>query len=205
MLLVLLFVSELQPLLDEEALAKVRDPMAFFDELVGPLCARLRVARRDVERAKLLLLAQRRLLQIRKKGGRLPAGLQQREGFFEALALHALLYRVSRLAEGVPTAQIEEELTAWPLPRTSLLGTRDSDDSAGAPSERGRGSEADSADRPGGRRRRRRSSSEEPASAESAAVHAPRPPLDDDEPVPDEDAVIAAFTAALSNHAGDDD
>ena len=49
-----------------ELLPRMSDALA----AVGIDRARLRVARRDVERAKLLLLAQRRLFQVRKKGGK---------------------------------------------------------------------------------------------------------------------------------------
>ncbi len=202
LLLVLLFAAELQALFDEEAASRVRDPLALVDGVLGPLCARLRVARRDVERAKLLLLAQRRLFQVRKKGGKIPASLLHREGFAEALALHGLLYRVSRQAEGVESPQIDAEISAWPLPRTSLLGTQDGEGTdAGA---EGRRAPAESAERPG-RRRRRGPSAEDTANRDLAASHFPRTTLDDDEPVPDEDAVIAAFTAALSNHSADDE
>ena len=206
LLLVLLFAAELQPLFDEDAAAKVRDPMALIDAVIGPLCARLRVARRDVERAKLLLLAQRRLLQIRKKGGKLPSSLAHREGFTEALALHALLYRVARLGEGSAAEQIEQEIGAWPLPRASLLGTHDGSGVAAEAAEDGpreRGG-AESGERSPSRRRRRRSSADA-GGERSSAGHSARSNLDDDEPVPDEDAVIAAFTAALGSRSADDE
>jgi poly(A) polymerase len=195
LLLVLLFVPELQPLLEEDA--RVRDPAAFVDEVLGALCARLRVARRDVERAKLLLLAQRRLLQVRKKGGRLPSGLMHREGFVEALALHGLLYRVARRAEGVAEAQIAAEISAWPLPHTSLLGSGPGEDGdGGRPGEPARSE-------PSERRRRRRRSDEHDADRE--AHPSSRSHAEDDAPIPDEDAAIAAFTAALSSRPADED
>jgi poly(A) polymerase len=215
LLLVLLFAAELQPLFDEESAARTRDPLALVDSVLGPLCARLRVARRDVERAKLLLLAQRRLFQVRRKGGKLPASLQHREGFSEALALHGLLYRVARQAEGAEPPQIEAEMSAWPLPRTSLLGTQDGEAGEGrrpagesaerSPDHAGDRSGDRSGDRPGGRRRRRGPSAEDAANRDLAASHFSRGSLDDDEPVPDEDAVIAAFTAALGSRSADDE
>lgn len=206
LLLVLLFAADLQPLFDEESAAKVRDPAALIDAVIGPLCARLRVARRDAERAKLLLLAQRRLFQIRKKGGKLPASLLHREGFGEAVALHGLLYRVARQNEGVPAEQIDQEIIAWPLPRASLLGTHDG--SGAVPEEPGAARErggAEAADRSSSRRRRRRSTAEPGEGRDFATGHPARAALDDDEPVPDEDAVIAAFTAALGSRSADDE
>ena len=113
---------------------------------------------------------------------------------------------MQRLGEGIQPPQIDAEIAAWPLPRTSLLGTRDGDEAGpGDSGERSRVPAADSTERTTGRRRRRRSSSEDAPPPEEPVIHSPRNALDDDEPVPDEDAVIAAFTAGLESHAGDDD
>jgi hypothetical protein len=143
-------------------------------------------------------------MQIRKKGGKLPAGLLHREGIIEALALHALLHRVARLAEGIVPAQIDAEIAAWPLPRTSLLGSLQEDSAVG---ERPTPEQGDSAERPKGRRRRRKSGSEAKENPEPAgpAWRSGKGLSDDDEATPDEDAAIAAFTAALGTRTADDD
>ena len=57
-----------------------RDVLGRIDGIIGPLCMRLRVARRDVERLRPNAdRAAPHRFQARKRGGRLPAGLLSRD------------------------------------------------------------------------------------------------------------------------------
>ncbi len=176
-----------------------RDVLGRIDGMISPLCLRLRVARRDVERLRQTLVAQRRIAQARKRGGRLPAGLLARDYGNESLGLHALFYRAGRMAAGASAEQTAQEVQTWPLPQPLWLG-----DDEVAPTSHGRPSSADS-----GRSRRselrasREAAGDEPRdlgrdedSSESGASH--------DSGHGDEDAAIAAYTAALQRPAGDD-
>lgn len=176
-----------------------RDVLSFVDGVITPLCLRLRVARRDTERLRQTLVAQRRIAQARKRGGRLPAGLLGRDYGNEALGLHALFYRAMRMADGISSEISALEVQAWPLPQPLWLGDDDvvpashgrpaSSDSGRsyrstqrAKGRDGRGPADDDADDPR-EASREEESSEAGTSQESS--HA------------DEDAAIAAYTAAL--------
>jgi poly(A) polymerase len=74
-------------------------------ELLDPLVTELRVARRDAERARQLLLSQRRLVPSRKRRGK-PHSFIQREYFGDALLLAEMFARVRG---GDP----EEILSPW--------------------------------------------------------------------------------------------
>ena len=184
-----------------------RDVLSFVDGVVNPLCLRLRVARRDTERLRQTLVAQRRIAQSRKRGGRLPAGLLGRDYGNEALGLHALFYRAMRLAHGVSPELSALEVQAWPLPQPLWLGDDDvvptsharpaSSDSGRGPrgSRRGegrelRGSTDDEAEEP-------RDTAREEDSSDAGSSH--------ESSHADEDAAIAAYTAALQRSDEFDD
>ena len=249
LLLILMFLPELRPLLpmlEDVSLPKSKDPSDYIDEVIGPLCARLRVPRRDVEQVKLILFAQRRIYHARKRGSRLSGAMQQRHSFAEALALHGLLYRAQRQQDGASPAQIDAEIAAWPFGAFSLLSgaplvlATDADDASVAAgvadpsvvpsatsSTAALGSGPDA--RRKRRRRRRRSDAADgsglqqrvqgdvdsdeddlPADADEAGEPETTAPAllsrdrDDDEPIPEEEAVLAAFAAAMSRSSNDD-
>jgi hypothetical protein len=181
----------LAPLFDDDSAP--RDLLAHIEATIDPLAIRLRVARRDLERVRQILLVQRRLAQARKRGGRIPAGFLSRDYAGEALALHALFYQVARQAEGVDLASSAVEVQGWPLPRAERLGD------AEPPAERS------PSERDGQRRRRRRPSG--PESYEESPARLAEARDDGPEGGPgdvDEDAAIAAYTAALERKADDD-
>lgn len=224
-LLVLLFLPELLPLFDEAT--RLRDPAGFFEEVTEPLCARLKVPRREVERAKLLVLAQRRLLQARRRNARLPGSLAHREELPEVLGLHALVHRVRHRAAGTSEAQIDSEIASWPFPTQHRLSSEptvrpprphrsgasaepEHSGAAGSPAPLA-GDDSDGGGRSGRRRRRRREEGE-PAreGARDAGRSAGRAPAghgdsDDGPALPDEEAALAAFNALLNSRGPDED
>ncbi len=109
-------------------------------EILEPLARELRVARRDAERVRQILLAQRRLAPSRRRRGR-PMALVRRDYFDEALAL----YEIMAIVDGRDTKDIDH----WR--KLSTEGNRDrqhpADDSGSSRKRRRR--------RRGGRRRRR--------------------------------------------------
>lgn len=187
-LLVILSAPALAPIFDEESAP--RDVYAFLEETLDPLASRLRVARRDIERARQMLAAQRRITLARKRSLRLPSGLLSRDYLDEALGLHALFYRAVRYGEGTPFESSAPQIKAWPLPQPLRLGTED----AGPSLE------------PGRKRRRPRPEERPPAATapthgESSTGYEEDGDADatsDLHPDVDEEAVIEAFTAALS-------
>ena len=195
-LLAILCAPVLAPLFDDATCP--RDPLNFIDGIVGPLAARLRVARRDSERLRQTLVAQRRIAQARKRGGRLPAGLLGRDYGNEALGLHALFYRAGRMAAGASADESAQEVQAWPLPQPLWLGDDDvASTTHGRPDS---GSEST-------RRRRDRG----PGRGGERRDVAPREGTGSDEDSGegsadgDEDAAIAAYTAALQRSTPDDE
>lgn len=176
-----------------------RDVLGRIDSTINPLCLRLRVARRDVERLRQTLVAQRRVAQARKRGGRLPAGLLARDYGNESLGLHALFYRAGRMASGVSAEQTAQEVQTWPLPQPLWLG-----DDEVASASHGRPASSDSGrTRRGERRSSRDEGSEGPREfsrdEDSADSHHSQ-----DGAHGDEDAAIAAYTAALQRPSNDD-
>lgn len=223
-LLVLLFLPELLPLFDETT--RLRDPAGFFEEVTEPLCARLKVPRREVERAKLLVLAQRRLLQARRRNARLPGSLAHREELPEVLGLHALVHRVRHRAAGTSPTQIEGEIASWPFPPIYRLSSEPAPRPPRTPRAGGAEPELSGAagsstsapvaladDAEGGRsgRRRRRRREEGEPERESVrggrGVNASAGPVDNDDgpALPDEEAALAAFNALLNSRSHDDD
>ncbi len=77
---------------------------AAVDDALNPLATRMRVSRRDFERARQILLLQKRLAPSRRRRGR-PMQLTRREYFGEALALYELLSRAG--------GELGDEVTRW--------------------------------------------------------------------------------------------
>jgi poly(A) polymerase len=73
---------------------RANDANEILIELLQPLVEQLRVARRDAERARQLLLAQRRLAPSRRRRGR-PNALARRDYFNEALAVYETCARAA--------------------------------------------------------------------------------------------------------------
>ena len=71
-----------------------RDQFILIEHVLGPVAARLRASRRDAERARHILLAQRRLAPSKRKRMR-PMALVRRDFFGEALGLYELMARAS--------------------------------------------------------------------------------------------------------------
>jgi hypothetical protein len=74
------------------------------DDALNPLATRMRVSRRDFERARQILLLQKRLAPSRRRRGR-PMQLTRREYFGEALALYELLSRAA--------GDLGDEVSRW--------------------------------------------------------------------------------------------
>jgi hypothetical protein len=81
------------------------DPFAVLDERARPILESMRASRRDTERARQILLAQRRLLPSKRRRSR-PMTLVRRDWFDEALALFELLHPQ---AEG----ELADEIARW--------------------------------------------------------------------------------------------
>jgi poly(A) polymerase len=202
-LLVTLFLPQLLPIFEPES-RKQPAPLDFITDLLSPLCARLRIARRDVDQAKHLLLVQRRIAQARLRGGKLPPSLLHRDELRPAQGLHALFYKVQRLAMGESEAAIAQEIAEWPLPGPYVLGEE---------SEGSRRDFAPERERKHGDRRRRRSFDEHehdrPPAAE-AVVEETTPaartiPSGEYEQLHDEEeAALAAFVAAMRSGRDED-
>lgn len=106
-------------------------------QILQPLVAELHIARRDAERARQILIAQRRLAPSRRRRGR-PMAMVRRDYFPEAL----VLYEMVALAEGRSTEDVER----WHRMRNGAGGRTEDPERAGRKRRRRRR---------GGRRRRR--------------------------------------------------
>ena len=133
------------------------------------------------------------------RGGKLPPSVLHREEMRPAFGLHAMVYRVQRLAAGADESTIAQEIADWPFPGPYLLGSEgDGPRREFAPDREPRG---------GDRRRRRRSFDGEeserpvvPDASRNSALAAPSRAASsgDDEPLLDEEeAALAAFVAAM--------
>jgi poly(A) polymerase len=92
----LLLAAVTQPYFGDDLLesgVRASDANAIILELLEPLVSQLRVARRDAERARQILLAQRRLAPSRRRRGR-PATLAHRDYFDDALAVYEMAGRI---------------------------------------------------------------------------------------------------------------
>jgi poly(A) polymerase len=92
----LLVAAVASPFLGDELLesgVRASDANAMILEVLDPLVTQLRVARRDAERARQIILAQRRLVPSRRRRGR-PATLAHRDYFDDALAVYEMTGRV---------------------------------------------------------------------------------------------------------------
>jgi poly(A) polymerase len=116
---------------------RAADANSIILETVQPIIDELRVARRDAERVRQVLLAQRRLAPARRRRGR-PMALVRRDYFDEALTV----YELTALAAGREIEDVER----WTQLREQ--GEDSTTEEDGAPSKRRRR-------RRGGRRRRR--------------------------------------------------
>ncbi len=128
----------------------IRDIGLLIDERIRPLFEQIRVSRRDSERTRQMLFAQRRLAPSRRRRSR-PMALVQRDYFKEALEVFELLSPVIQ-----PGLAIEDELERW---RTLLQDAMH----GGVPSNETEGAGAPDGEprrrrrrRRGGRKRRRR-------------------------------------------------
>lgn len=135
----LLLAAIMNPFLEAMLRPGVRpgEASAMIVELAYPLIDKLRVARRDAERVRQILLAQRRLAPSRRRRGR-PMALARRDFFDEALAV----YEITARAAGRDTSDVEY----WRQIQEDGDGSG-SDDGDGGGKQRRR--------RRGGRRRRR--------------------------------------------------
>jgi poly(A) polymerase len=66
--------------------------LSAIDEVLGPLVERLRISRRDAERARQILIAQKRLAPGRRRRSR-PMAMVRRDYFVEALTVYELVAR----------------------------------------------------------------------------------------------------------------
>jgi poly(A) polymerase len=119
------------------------DANAVILELGQPLIDQLHVPRRDAERARQILLFQRRVVPARRRRGR-PEAVAGRDFFDDAV----LLFELSERAAGRPAPELEE------LRAQSTHGDAEGHGAAGAPAA-GNGVSVEG-DEPRKRRRRRR-------------------------------------------------
>jgi hypothetical protein len=96
------FAADLLYDVDTELL---RDVPTLLEERALPILEGMRASRRDSERARQILMAQRRLAPSRKRRSR-PMALVRRDWFDEALAVYELMHPA---AEG----EIAEEIARW--------------------------------------------------------------------------------------------
>jgi poly(A) polymerase len=131
-----------------------RDLGVAVEDGMRPLVESMRASRRDTERARQILMAQRRLLPSRRRRGR-PMALVRRDWFDEALALFELMHHP---AEG----EMADEIARWHrLRRESHAPGRGpahegADDTAGSAAASPSSPSPPSGDEPRRRRRRRR-------------------------------------------------
>jgi len=128
-----------------------RDAIAIIEQLAEPIVLSMRVSRRDAERTRQILVAERRLGPSKKRRGR-PMALVRRDWFADALTLFELMHPG---AEG----EVADEIARWhrlmregggdhPPPTGTSAGPPSADAAAGEGPKRRRR-------RRGGRRRRR--------------------------------------------------
>jgi hypothetical protein len=122
--------------------AEPRDQIGQIEEILLPLAQRLRISRRDAERTRQILLAQRRLSPARRRRTR-PMALVKRDYFGEALALFELLASARESATDEPAR--------WRALWRAAHGEPESQPSEPAPVEA-----ASPADGPASHKRRRR-------------------------------------------------
>lgn len=133
---------------------ETQEQVAQTESILMPLALRLRVSRRDAERARQILIAQRRLAPVRRRRAR-PMALVKRDYFGEALGLYEMLTAVRGAA--APSDQAARWRSLW---RTSQAGgPSESDDDLEAEAAPAAGAPAaveDPTDPTGAKRRRRR-------------------------------------------------
>ena len=84
---------------------QTRDAIAIIEQIAEPIVQSMRVSRRDAERARQILVAERRLGPSKKRRGR-PMALVRRDWFAEALTLFELMHPH---AEG----EVADEIARW--------------------------------------------------------------------------------------------
>jgi poly(A) polymerase len=85
-----------------------RDHFARIEDTLRPVVTRLRASRRDAERARQILLAQRRLRPSKRRKSK-PMALVRRDYFLEALVVYELLSRATH----APGDEAETEIARW--------------------------------------------------------------------------------------------
>jgi poly(A) polymerase len=81
------------------------DPFQLLEERVRPILDGMRSSRRDTERGRQILLAQRRLMPSKRRRSR-PMALVRRDWFDEALALFQIMHPS-------PQGEVADELARW--------------------------------------------------------------------------------------------
>jgi poly(A) polymerase len=206
-MLVLLMAGELAPLFDERS-ERLRAPDALVEGVLGPLVERMRVTRRDAERAKLLLLSQRRVWQLRRRAGGKSASLLSRDWFQDAILAHVIY----QMALGMGPQEAAAELHALrhghpPAPAQAGSGSRSG---AGPGPGLGLGpgpgpGDGEAQQEEEGPSRRRRRGRRRPERGRDPGAAGQKDGADaDDEPVENEDAALDAYAAALNDIRYDD-
>jgi poly(A) polymerase len=88
----LLFAALVAPFVRDVKTDRPGEMLTAIDDVLAPLVERLRVSRRDAERARQILLAQKRLAPSRRRRSR-PMAVVRRDYFVEALTLYELVSR----------------------------------------------------------------------------------------------------------------
>jgi poly(A) polymerase len=78
-------------LYESEGGEPLRDAIGVLEDIAAPIVISMRASRRDAERARQILMAQRRLMPSRRRRGR-PMALVRRDWFLEALGLLELMH-----------------------------------------------------------------------------------------------------------------
>jgi len=122
-----------------------RDSIAIIEQLAEPIVQSMRVSRRDAERARQILVAQRRLGPSKKRRGR-PMALVRRDWFVDALTLFELMHPH---AEG----EVADEIARW---HRLMREGGEHPPAGGGRAPQGAGAGGDEGGEPRRRRRRRR-------------------------------------------------
>jgi poly(A) polymerase len=146
------------------------DPFLVLEERMRPIVEGMRSSRRDTERSRQILLAQRRLMPSKKRRSR-PMALVKRDWFDEALALFQIMHPQ-------PQGDVADELQRWHRLRheghAPPPGAEHPASGAPHPAPMGEGGRRRRRRR-GGRRRRRQPSDLAPATTTQQSSSEPAP------------------------------
>jgi poly(A) polymerase len=160
-------------LYDQEPQEKRIDPFQVLEERARPIIEGMRSSRRDTERGRQILLAQRRLVPSKRRRSR-PMALVRRDWFDEALALFEIMHPS-------PQGEVADELARWHRLRSEGHAPPPQHSEGGHPHHGGEAASKKRRRRRGGRRRRREApeaAREDSTPAAASAAPAEKPDED---------------------------